>query len=587
MPHLHEVTGRWTPTPEFKRSVDQIRYWADEKLKWTEGYLGMNGLQYFHLTMGAIIDINGGKIKPMWRDVDAWMSDAYVECMRDKKNLLVMKPRGIGLTTLFGGTVPMWHALTEPGIEVLLTSSNEAKLKDLISRKLQPVVNAALREGIIPKDYYDNPDNIDFTSKKNKSEVGSKIVFIETNKDDKSPAKVEAYRTVYIFLDEYFLHERAEMVLRSARASMEQSSEKKGIMVLGGSCNSMNIHSIPRLRATLDKAKSLNIYSIFIPGTYGMVQAMDENGFSMLDKAREIILKKRLQLQEDKAFDELENYTKDTPIEESDLLNSASLNPLSSEVARNVQKSRMLSFVQEENSLICELTRRYSEVLTKRNEAGYIHIYEQPQQGHIYICGIDPIQGNIESEEGSEFFAWIKDITTRQYVAYLAIRDKDAEIMYEEWHKLVYFYKSDKYPKGALTLVENNAGSTFIEKCRHHQTLDLLARDPKVKSTSGWAKGYRKTKLNAPILDAGMKLYLKYNTLPSARFLLDLDLYLQNRNADSVDAMQATEYLSSFLSNLDPEDAPKRTSARYTKGADGAVRLVWETEEPEDPRHRL
>jgi hypothetical protein len=212
-------------------------WWGRETEYWVKGRFGLTGAHYFSLTQATIKDATGYRMKPVWRDLDDLIYGAYEKARNSSWDLMVTKRREAGLSLTFGGIIPTWIALTNPGSTSLLTSADKTRLEEMYKDKLRVVYDGLddyIRPGVISTRQagYLHMGKID-----NKtggiSGLDSKIVTRETVD---SPTALEAYRAMHIFLDEFFLHPKADKVYRSAQASAKKGFLKVAPIVMGGKC---------------------------------------------------------------------------------------------------------------------------------------------------------------------------------------------------------------------------------------------------------------------------------------------------------------------------------------------------------------
>ncbi len=582
MPHLNK-RGVWEPTPEFGNDTGAQRAYIERETdRWINGYKEgddfMEGLMYFYVTMGNLKNGSGNVFRPKWRDGDSFLIDAYLEAERSDKNLLVIKRREFGLTSLFGGLLPVYKGVTIPGSTSILTSASMHRLGQMKNQKIYPWKENLVAMKQMPENNLDSGSRYSFASRSNPSEIASEIHFMDTNKDDRAATNLESSRATYIFLDEYFIHNRAEIVLMSAMASMQSGTFKTAIMVLGGSCNDVNQESVPRLTRMMNKPKSYNINVAFIGAEWNLepyeVQ-IGENFFSLKDKAREYILNKRQDYRDEKNWPMLDNFVKSYPLELKDVTSSEGANAVSGEIVAVLEKSRAICMGMDEDNYRYKLINNNTNIFPDQDRDGNFFIYNMPQPGHTYIAGSDPIPFTYGSSEkkGSDFVCVIKDCTTNQYVAYMSIRTQDSELAFSEFEKLLMFYKSPTYPLAAPCNMERNMGQVIMDKCKIKQKMYLLATMPGEK-IPGYAKAGIGT-IVARLYDA-MCTYLRYcGTICIHRFLKDMEEFPVAKS-DFIDSLQGCELLDSHRNGAPITNQAPSKHQVIKRDGNGKTYVAWE-----------
>lgn len=580
MPHLNRQ-GKWEKTPDFGNDLGKQRdYIAREVDRWINGYREgddfMEGLMYFYITMGCLKDGEGNTFKPKWRDGDAYLIDAFLEAERNGKNLLVIKRREFGLTSIFGGLLPIYTSVTSPGATSILTSASMKRLLQMRNQKIYPWKENLMDMKQISENNLNSQFRYSFASRTNMSEVASEILFMDTNKDDRAAQNMESSRAKYIFLDEYFIHDRAELVLSSSMASMMKGAKKNGTMVLGGSCSDINKKSVPRLTSMMNKPKSYNINVVFIGAEWNLEPyetQIGENFFSLKDQAREHVLKTRQDYRDEKNWSMLDNYIKSYPLVLKDVTSSEGANMVSVEITAVLERSRTICMTMDEDNYRYRLLNTIKGIAPDQDRNGNFFIYNMPQPGHTYIAGSDPIPfGMGVSKEGSDFVVAIKDCTTNQYVAYMSLRTADSEFAFSEFEKLLMFYKSPMYPMAAPCNMERNMGQVIMDKCKIKGKMYLLATMPGEK-----APGYTKAGENiVNRLFDSMCTYLRTcDTICIHRFLSDMSEF-PTAKSDLIDSIQGCELLDSRRNGAPLVDEAPAKHQVIKRDRDGRTFMGWE-----------
>src|SRR3989304_226785 len=108
---------------DFKTTVAWQSYWEKEKVRWVEGYGGLNGHHYMYLSqwkmkMGAAQEIG----PPLWREDDEYIFGEIEEAERLRQELLWLSRREYGKTSLL--SYESWRtSRLFPNSTQLITSS--------------------------------------------------------------------------------------------------------------------------------------------------------------------------------------------------------------------------------------------------------------------------------------------------------------------------------------------------------------------------------------------------------------------------------------------------------------------------------
>lgn len=315
------------------------RYVEQEMERWVNGSDGFTGEHYFYLTQGTLKNINGDKIRPTWRDADEMIFETLTETKKLKQDLLIVKRREIGLSSIFGGCMPIHTALVNSGSISLMTSADKERVKKLYADKTL-IFYEGLDKEFKPARLYESGSTRLHFGKKNKFRDiegnSSEIKCIETADNDDNSKAFEGYRAKYIFLDEIFLHKRATMVHASAQSTTLEGFDKSGIIVMGGSCGVENIKDAERLKKGAAMGQQLwydaehkGINTLFIPGWMCVTKAPEYdkngkntgrmlnfcvNGWSDKEKATEWILRHRDKLEKAQDKTSYYNFIKQYPL---------------------------------------------------------------------------------------------------------------------------------------------------------------------------------------------------------------------------------------------------------------------------------
>lgn len=343
------------PLPDFsKMSIYEWDKWLDiEYDRWVNGYGGLTGRQYAYITAGHLKNVEGKIIRPMWRDGDDLVFQSDFESRRDNEDLMIVKRREFGLTSIYGGFEPIYNCLMHPGSDNLMTSADGTRVQSMFSQKTMVMYTHLPLPKVLDSkgasEFRDLP--ILRKTKKGELELGredkfgnpttaiSRIVCIQTSKDHEAAKAFENYRGMSVFVDELFLHPRPEVVHASAQATISEGFIKKGHMVFGGSCGlddnatKEDVEALKKGAAMGERlwndAEAKRIKCVFVPGWMciekapeytndgkptGKILKFMVNGWSDEKRATEWIMQRRDFLEKAKNKDMLRNFIKQYPL---------------------------------------------------------------------------------------------------------------------------------------------------------------------------------------------------------------------------------------------------------------------------------
>ncbi len=568
---LYSTWAKKLPS-ENASKIEHERFWTKEQQYWRDGKDGLVGPHYFYLTTGTLKLQSGQHCSPRWRDFDEFVILEDLDAAKNQQDTEIVKRREFGLSSYFGGSVPIYTGLMYPGSTSLLTSADKPRVESLFEEKSLVTyfgLNKYIRPGRLSqrKGGFLHMGSLDKNTG-GAAGVNSKIICRETADSDKNAKSFENYRAMYIFLDELFCHDRASQVLRSSQACLKQGFIKKGHMVLGGSCGNMTEEGAKEGKNLWDDAISLNIKTIFIPGT-ACIEAATElddqglptgkqisfcvNGHSDHKAAEDWILKTRERLAKAKDQRHLQSFLVEYPLTITEVFESQSKGSIPEYIYSKLNESARYLREHKWKEGRYSIKSSQSVVRAEQDSNGKFFITIPPKEGGEYIAGCDPIPfGTAQLDKGSEFATVIKDRTGEQYCAYYAERVLDADEVCGNSVMLQELYKSTRFPNGALMNVEMNRGAVLLEKYKQFGKMYLLsdrlenigiAYESK-HAVKGW---YNNDKTGERANNYMIEYLKKYaDQIPIMRLIEELRKW-PNGNLDLVDAMKSCEMLDKEL----------------------------------------
>lgn len=553
---------------------EKDKWWAKEREYWVEGRFGLTGPHYFALTQGFVKDARGYKKRPVWRDIDNLIYEGYMEARRTNHDLFVTKRREVGLSFIFGGIIPLWIAMTNPGSTSLITSADKKRLEALFKDKTRvvydefddyakPGIVSTRQEGYLHLGRRDSKTG-------SISGLDSQIITKETVD---TPTAFEAYRAMHIFIDECMLHPKADKVYKSAQASTKSGFVKVAPIVIGGSAGEATSTGQKLAKTLWDNAEALKILTIFLPGNQGIMEAPEldadgketgkilnfcPNGHSDEKAATEWIMKTRetLDKMEDKSY--LNSFIKQYPLDINEVFSVSGQGAFPKIIMEKLDTQERIILASRPPIDRSLLSYNYDGTIEKKpNISSPMYFLEAPQPDHTYIAGIDPIPFNSKNMgDGSKQAIVIKDIDSNRYVAHYAERDSDPELIVKNMILLQEYYNN------AVAMIEINRGGVVKQKYKDAGKIHLLAKKPIFLGKGFWKEddsvGYYKNDITA---ERGNSYIIDYlNTYTDDIWFLDLITDLKNyliENTDLADAMVACEIMHKNIVKKSEKNKPQ------------------------------
>jgi hypothetical protein len=578
-------------------SKEKELWWGKEKEYWVEGRFGLVGPHYYSLTQGFVKDARGFKKRPIWRDIDDLIYNGYLEAKNTNHDLFVTKRREVGLSFIFGGIIPMWVAMTNPGSTSLITSADKKRLEALFKDKLRVVYDEFddfAKPGIVStrQEGYLHLGRRDTKTGK-VTGLDSQIITKETVE---TPTAFEAYRAMHIFIDECMLHPKADKVYKSAQASTKSGFVKVAPIVIGGSAGEATSIGQKLAKTLWDNAEALKILTLFLPGNQGIMEAPEldkngketgkilnfcPNGHSDEKGATDWIMQTRdtLDKLEDKSY--LNSFIKQYPLDIQEVFSVSGQGAFPKHIMTKLDNQERIILSTRPPVERSYLNRNFEGDIVKRADlTSAMRFLENPNPEHTYIAGIDPIPFNSKNMgDGSNQAIVIKDIDTNRYVAYYSERDSDPDLIVNNMILMQEYYNN------AIAMIEINRGGVVKQKYKDAGKLHLLAKKPIFLGKGFWKDddsiGYYKNDITA---ERGNSYLIDYlNNYCEDIWFLDIIIELKNyliENTDLADAMVATEILHKNLVKKFEQKKPEILQSKQIpmlEYQNGRYIRVWKT----------
>jgi len=580
--------------PNDKSSQLEIdRFWDREFTRWHEGYNSLTPQHYFYLTQIKIKNANGLEIRPFWRDVDQLIFEAYRECTKKNKDLLIVKRRGVGLSSIFAGIIPVFSCLVYPGSVNLITSADNDRIKDLFINKTL-IAYDNLDQEIKPQRASTKIEGYLNLSKKATDGTYSGLKsFIICKPTARQPNAFETYRAKSIFLDEFFLHPKANKVRSSAQACVKDDFVKIAPIVLGGSAGIVSKEGAKLGRELWQDAQILDIVNLFLPGWMGVSSVPElkdgeptgkilnfcPNGHSQKEQAVEYIEKRREKLMKASDKEPYYTYVKEYPLTIEEIFELHNEGALPDDIIEKLSAQEKIILNTQPPIGTYKLIKNESgEIRAEADIKGWVKILEHPQRNSQYIASTDPIPyGDSNINDGSENATIIKDRGKETYVAIYKERNHNAEEAINKMLLLQHYYN------GAKNFLETNQGKVIYEKYRDMKVFDMLAnrvmmlgiRYSDVRMKKGWYKNEKTgARANAFFID-----YLRQHTdkIWFIEIIDECKSFLSD-NTDIIDAMLGCELYDADLTKIDVKNSARpefREVRQIVRDNTGRTSIEW------------
>lgn len=571
-----------TPHPTFSYNERKQRdiYWGQEVERWHTGYNGLTGLHYFHLQNMPLKDPLGVPIFGIWREDDEeCVFKPIQKCIEDNSDFAFFKRREAAWSSTCG-SLALYYAFTRPGSTVLYTSADDPRITEFYTSKLLFAYERLEGFSGIPMQLLNITYPPDNRPKNNKSnhiltlKNGSIVLGLSTNPD---PTTVEAYRISCGIIDEIGLHPHTNKVKSSMNASRMSSLSRIGPIFMGGSCGDMTSDAAKTLPKMVKDSVNQRLVVSFYLGYHG-VRDMDmpeetkngeiiykptkimENGYSNHELAKQCIIKTREILSLATDQEEYWKYYKHFPLYESEIFEAIDESTLPEDIKKRLSAQEQLILRNEGVEKFGYLTDNNGPIEFIEKKSASLCIVKPPIPNRKYIAGIDPIPfADNDKDKGSDMVIAIKDIDMDEYVAYMAERTDDPNILVDKCIMLQTYYNN------AQAMIEMEQGGVVFQKYVEKECKHLLSNSPdslgiKYVKTEQHI-GYRASKLG----DKANGFFLSYlknggiEKIYMIRAIREAKQYGTGKNLDLKDAMRGCELLqANIIAKTKKEESRKK-----------------------------
>lgn len=549
--------------PIFRTTLEEQKYWQEEKRRWIEGYGDMTGALYFYATQIKLKDrITGRIFRPTVRDADLIIFKAIEDAKNEGKALYFLKARGIGFSSI-GMALPFYFFRIYPNSNCVATSKDKKTLATLFKDKTMIAYDNLdgpyVKPDILAKNETASESYLSVGMKYLNDEgkekyATSNLYCRDTQESDKAATNFSGGGAIYGFADEASLMPRLMLFFNSAIEIFKDTNGKiAGSLVMGGTAeDNMGAEHIQKIQGIWENAEALNIKPLFLPATYGKYMT---NGWSDHKKAEEEILKER----EKKAKlndggDALKAYIKNHPLTLEDIFDFAGSTRFDDFAVECINQQTKI-VLKEPPIPRYDLIDSNGEIVAVPNKSGSIEILEHPKPNVRYIIGVDGIMtskltSSQKESRTSKFGCYaMKGIDPQSDLQFAPIcryseRPKTIEYANDMSIRILRYY--NKYNKAEMIGELNAAGEHIIKlamnKGLFHKMIvrkDLRAKGY-VDTTKVWFTR------NEAILtwqnEAANIYFKKYSQMVKYIDLLKDAQKTEDENTDDLDAFMACLY---------------------------------------------
>jgi hypothetical protein len=470
----------YEPTPIFRTTLEEQKYWQEEKRRWLEGYGEMTGPLYYYATQIKLKDRLTGRIfRPTVRDADLIIFKAIEDAQKEGNALYFLKARGIGFSSI-GMALPFYYFRVFPNSNCVATSKDKKTLATLFKDKTiiayENFESPYVKPDILAKNETANESYLSvgmkYLNEDGKEKYATSNLYCrDTQESDKAATNFSGGGAIYGFADEASLMPRLMLFFNSAIEIFKNTDGKiAGTLVMGGTAEaSMGAEHIQKIQGIWENADALNIKPLFLPATYGKYMT---NGWSDHKKAEEEILKER----EKKAKlndggESLKAYIKNHPLTIEDIFDFGGSSRFDDYAVQCINEQTKI-VLKDPAMPKYDIIESNGEVVAVPTKNGKIEILEHPKPNVKYVIGIDGIMTSqltsSEKDSKTSKFSCItmKGVDPQADLQFAPIcryseRPKSIQDANETAIRILKYY--NKYDKAGM-IGELNAGGEHIVK---------------------------------------------------------------------------------------------------------------------------
>lgn len=562
---------------------------TEQRRRWEFGWAGLSGIHYFYLTQVKIKNASGKMIRPMWRDVDGHILDKFLACLKNEIDFYVFKRREIGLSSIFGGLIPLWTSIVHTGSTSLMTSADLTRVNDLLANKFI-AQHTALEDWVQSKrKTYDTKKGHvklgELDEDGNETGNVAEVVCRQTSQDKKDITNLEGARAKYAFLDELFLHPFPEEVRGSVESCLMEGMSRTGIMVAGGSAGSVSRLGLKEANRIKDSASNGVVEIMFISGAQGITNATirDENnnktgvenfcinGWSDDERATAYIMWQReiLDLNPDKR--QLNSFIKRYPLTLEEVLMSDEVGVIPKDVADRIPDQETELRNHPRNLRNIRVINTNGIMSFVNDPKGAWLIVEEPIKDELYLAGTDCIPMLSTKDEStldpddtdrSMHCTAIKRVSTNSIVAIYLRRSSDIDLIYGE------VSDGQKLYNNCQNMIERNSAAVFYDRYKLDNNLNALAYQPTWIGAKGYRKNttrgvYKDSHNTERIYNAGFDYFREHMQCVDFPIILEQLRVFGTANTDVIDAIFMIEVFHRGLEISDGKRAQMAMKAVY------------------------
>lgn len=490
---------------EFRTTLERERYFGGEMEKWHLGdkKSGLCGYHYFLIQEGWGTDIKARKKhRLIWREIDDMLIPRIRSNMNNVIDMMVLKPRGVGLNTTIFDCMPVYESIINQNSQIPMTSADDDRIQQMQNNIEFFVNNLNHNFGI----YYDYNEKKKFasiydieykgyldnqskrTNRDNSIKKSGSFSQIYLRPTTKKANAFDGLRSHIAFIDEIFLNQNIKKVLMTLPDVLGSGAEKMGVFIAGGSSNALDVKAVENIKYIL-KHKDEKTDIIFIPAGSGSNMFI-ENGWDNPKKAEEFFLKERERLFKAGDMDKYYNYIRSQPLEITDCFNTIQKGVLSNEtVIKLNEQSNSINL----NTDILKMPTRGSLVdkdnivIFEPNNTGKWLVLDSPTidcPKDINVIGVDPVSlehdnNSTYKNTRSDYAICVGNRVTNMPIALYSEQVAYSEIGVDELRKAIVW-------SNARALIESgNSGSTTFSGLRSYSLDNRIMRVPNFLGGNG------------------------------------------------------------------------------------------------------